>query len=263
MKTENIFHQLFDLRAYIDQDLLNAWLSFQPAALEWFSDLSKETTKEGLESSTARALSTGVRGEHGPVSLYDEWARRQVQRITTHQALLASLSTREGFEMWHRELADTLARHWRKRVEANNEALKHQEGDAFLPVCAELSIAHRYKMVDLFVRFQRTRASAHPELARACYEFGHIPLDRKSLAVLSEMVGGPALGKALSMGDVKTEKQYQTYQRYARAICAVSGGTPLLLDVFCWRSDVAKALYTKKPKVETRISRKRQANKRK
>jgi hypothetical protein len=72
---------------------------------------------------------------------------------------------------------------------------------------------------------------------------GHIPLDRKSLHVLSETFGGIALSGPFSMGDVHTEGAYRFYQMLARHVCAAAGGSPLLLDGFCWNHPDAHALY--------------------
>ncbi|NTX20256.1 hypothetical protein [Burkholderia cepacia] len=249
--------QLFDLGTYLDEEVLQAYTAYQPEALnKWTTE--KETSTLGLDGSTARAMRTGFRGEHGPVEIYNTWAREQLRHATECPELVAGLATREGFEQWHRNLTSTLVTHWRNRVTTNNAKLESDEGDEFIPVNPELSIAHRYKMVDLFVRYLRVKRTEHPDLARYCLEFGHIPLDRKSLAVISAAFSGISVGKNFSMGNVATESMYRTQQRLARAICERAGGTPLLLDVFSLKSKFADALYKKLPPAPSRKKKKRE-----
>lgn len=252
--------QLFDLRTYLDEEVLREYTAYQPKALEkWATE--KETSTLGLDGSTARAMSTGFRGEHGPIEIYNAWARKQLRHATESPGLVAGLGTREGFEEWHRYLVSTLVTQWRDRVTVNNVKLQSDEGDEFIPVNPELSVAHRYKMVDLFVRYLRVKGNEHPELARHCFEFGHIPLDRKSLAVISAAFSGISVGKSFSMGNVATEAMYLTQQRLARAICERAGGTPLLLDVFSLRSKFADALYKKLPAAPSRRRKKKKESK--
>lgn len=249
--------QLFDLRTYLDPVVLAEYSGFQAKAREWWDNPRNETSDMGLDQTTARAISTGVRGKRGPVAIYEAWATLQLARIADDAQLVTAVSTREGFEAWHRELVDSLVAHWRSRVEENNELLRHHEGDEFFPANPDLNIAHRYKMVDLFVRYLRVRGAAHPELARHCYAFGHIPLDLKSLAVISVAFSGIGVGNNFSMGDIISEAMYRTYQRLALAICEEAGGTPLLLDVFALNSLYAQRLYEKQPAPPTRKSMKR------
>ncbi|HDR9105983.1 TPA: hypothetical protein QDB04_002839 [Burkholderia vietnamiensis] len=255
--------QLFDLRDYVDQTLLDEYKAFQPEALRFWENPKNETSYLGLDRTTARAIDSGFKGERGPIAVYESWATMELIRVTETPALVKALSTREGFEAWHRALTDSLVVHWREKIDEHNELLLEAEGDAFFPVNRELNVAHRYKLVDLFVRYLRVKAEKHPELAHHCYEFGHIPLDRRSLAVISAAFSGIGVGDNFRMGDIVSEAMYRTYQKLARAIVALAGGTPLLLDVFALESKVAKRLHAKKTAVQTRKSIKRQRNKQK
>jgi hypothetical protein len=107
------------------------------------------------------------------------------------------------------------------------------------PVNPELSIAHRYKLVDLFVRWIGKNHHNLPELATAYRANGHLPLDRKSLHVLSETFGGIGLKGPFSMGNVHTEEAYQFYQQLVRLVCEEVGGFALLFDVFALHSAAA------------------------
>ncbi|KWA84147.1 hypothetical protein WL29_22550 [Burkholderia ubonensis] len=253
--------QLLDLRTYVDHEVLAAYSKYQAKALLWWSNPKNEKSYMGLDRTTARALDTGFQGARGPVAVYEAWAALQILRVTESPALVKSLSTREGFEAWHRDLTQSLAEYWRAKITEHNTLLQQVEGVEFFPVNPELNIAHRYKLVDLFVRYLRVKAATHPELAQHCREFGHIPLDRRSLAVISAIFSGIAVGQEFRMGNIVSEAMYRTYQRLALAIVELAGGTPLLLDVFALESPVAKKLYKKMPAVPTRKSIKRKQKK--
>lgn len=253
--------QLFDLRAYMDQTVLEAYKAYQAEALQFWQEPKNETAAMGLDRTTARAIDSGFRGDRGPIAVYESWVALQLLRATDSPTLVKSLSTREGFEAWHRELTESLVSHWRDRISEHNELLKEAEGEEFFPVNTELNIAHRYKLVDLFVRYLRVKGDEHPELAQHCYEFGHIPLDRRSLSVISAAFSGIGAGDDFRMGDIVSETMYRTYQRLALAIVELAGGTPLLLDVFALESTAAQNLHAKKAAVHTRKSMKRKRKK--
>lgn len=255
--------QLFDLRTYLDPHVLAGYQDYLPTAQAWWRDPARETSSLGLDNTTVRAMSTGIRGaEHGPIALYEAWAIVQFAKIANDARLHQSLATQEGFDVWHAALAESLVAHWRARVTENNARLREHEGDEHIPANPDLSIAHRYKMVDLFVKFLRVRGAGHPELARHCYAFGHIPLDRKSLAVISAAFSGMLVGAGdtFSMGDIVSEQMYRTCQRLARAICQEAGGTPLLLDVFAWHAPFAQRLYEGRPALPSRKAMTRAKN---
>lgn len=255
---------LFDLRTYLDTDVLAAYREYQPAAQAWWCDPTRETSSLGLDHTSARAMGTGIRGaERGPIALYETWATVQLARIAADTCLAQSLTTQEAFDAWHATLTASLVAHWHASVTENNILLREHEGDEHIPANPALNIAHRYKMVDLFVKYLRVKGSEHPELAQRCYEFGHIPLDLKSLAVLSAAFSGALVGAGdkFSMGDIVSEPMYRTCQRLARAICEEAGGTPLLLDVFAWHAPVAQRLYAKRPATPSRKAMTRARNK--
>ena len=67
-------------------------------------------------------------------------------------------------------------------------------------------------------------------LKKAALEFGHIPLDRKSLHVVSETLGGIGLEGPFSMGHIHTKAAYDFYQQLAGVIVAQAGGTSLRIS---------------------------------
>lgn len=218
------------LTAFLSDYWVAMYRGYLPTAQALWGDHSLETSQFGVESSTTRGIPTGSRGANGPQELYRGWARPQLAAMLSDTTLAARLDTQEAFDAWHADLAASLAAHWYAGTAGT------------IP----LSIAHRFKLLDLFVRWLRVQAPVAPSLAAICERFGHIPLDRKSLHILSETFSGIGLAGPFSMGDVHTEAAYRFYQLLAREVCAVAGGTPLLFDVFCWNHPDAHALYNAK-----------------
>lgn len=136
------------------------------------------------------------------------------------------------FDTLHAELTDSLCAHWQSNALAN-----------------PLSIAHRYKLVDLFVRWMAIKGwkpvkGTQGDLLHACCrDFGHIPLDRKSLHILSETFGGIGLSGPFSMGNIHTQRAYDFYQALARCVVSEAGGSPLLFDTFCWQHPDCQSVY--------------------
>jgi hypothetical protein len=219
------------LSAFLSDRWVALYRSYLPTAQVLWDDHSLETSQFGVESSTTRGIPTGSRGANGPQEMYRAWAGPQLAAMLNDSTLPARLDTQAAFDDWHASLAASLAVHW----------------DVGTAGAMPLSIAHRFKLLDLFVRWLRIQASRAPALAARCEQFGHIPLDRKSLHILSETFSGIGLAGPFSMGDVHTEAAYRFYQMLAREVCAVAGGSPLLFDVFCWNHPEAHALYNKKP----------------
>jgi len=236
----------FNLAACLNPVWVARYTQYQEAARQIWENKRMETTQFGVEQSTLRSISTGLDGpQHGPLSVYNEWAATQIGLLSKDRSRWPQLLEREAFELWHAELTQSLCAHWRARSLHIATLRSQSTGQPVEPVNADLSIAHRYKLVDLFVRWLRMKSEQAPVLAQACLANGHIPLDRKSLHVLSETFGGLGLRGPFSMGDVHTQGAYEFYQVLARAVCAQAGGSPLLFDVFAWNHPDAQALYAK------------------
>jgi hypothetical protein len=239
-------HLTVDLRPGLNPVWVTRYQEYLATASAWWADKRRETTQFGVEQSTLRTIPTGLDGpKHGPLCVYNEWAGQQLTKLSKTRERWVLLQQRDEFERWHAELTQSLCDHWRRRTHEVAEHRSREEGKQVDPVNAELSLAHRYKLVDLFVRWLRMKDGHAPELAAACLANGHIPLDRKSLHVLSETFGGIGLRGPFSMGDVHTEVAYQFYQALARGVCEEAGGTPLLFDVFSWNHPDAQELYKK------------------
>lgn len=216
-----------NFREFLAPGWTEHYRAYLPTARALWDNHALEKAEFGVESSTTRGIPTGRQGENGPQALYRTWARAALAVMLADSTLPDRLNSTAAFDAWHTGLAESLAAHW----------LAGTDGER------TLSLAHRYKLLDLFVRWLRVGAKTSPRLVAVCEQFGHIPLDRKSLHVLSETFGGIGLAGPFSMGNVHTEGAYRFYQGLARHACADAGGTPLLFDVFCWNHPQAHALY--------------------
>lgn len=266
-------HSDFDLRTYVDTEWLDRFVAFLPDALKWWRDRTKEPTAYGVDSSTVRAMSTGSGGKlraFGPLAVYEEWAECELIALglkgTPSVAANATanwtslrLHTTEGFDVWHQGLAQRLQAHWSTKLREIDKEVQ-QRGLKPGRVVSEgvgLRLAHKYKLVDLFVRFLRVFATTDSELGKAIVENAHIPLDMKSISVINATMGLPVLANQ-SMGNIQSELAYRNYQRLARAICEAANErtqehhdtvnertSPILLDVFAWQNPEAQSLYEK------------------
>lgn len=262
----------FDLRTYLDQEWLDRARAYMPMAIDEFYNPVGEKTRYGVESSTTRGMSLGgAEGaeEEGPLAAFEAWAEQEFVRLgldgagtkDEHRALWAEMNkSQSSFDAWHAGAVKRLCEHWKQRwlkIEAARLACGGEPRKAMTEADGSPRIAHKYKLVDLFVRRLRITAPRNSDLAQAVRNYGHIPLDRKSLALIGATVGHIIYGPSSSMGDIRTEQAYRTYQRLARVICSAIGGeaTPILFDFFVWNSPLAKEVYDKPKSSEIMVDR--------
>jgi len=267
----------FDVRSYIDLDWIARLISFLPQARAWWINPLNETTDFGVDPTTIRAIGTGSKKADptwGPLAAYNSWAKDRVAELGLSMGSCPAaevpgwaqldIESSDGFDAWHTHLANSLQEHWHDwlgKVQAASEhpILGWPERARTSTADGYLLVAHKYKLVDLFIRFLRVLAPAGSSLERGIVCNANIPLDMKSIAVINATFGGLSVAGGASMGNIKSELSYRTYQRLARAICFIAGDqfqrqnpesqgcagvSPVLFDVFVWQSSDAKALYT-------------------
>jgi len=273
----------------IDPSWLDDYCAFLPKAKHIWDNHVDElaTTNYGVESSTIRAIRSGARGSvQGPLAIYDRWAQTEhsglkvpdwqpggpAQRSALAQARFhettaywANLSaaamnahqshwrdmTIEDFEDQHMNLIANIKVSWDNEV----SAIHGQGTDAAKRF--SLSFAHTRKLVALFVRWSRVKVKPGSAMETKIRSYAHVPLDKKSLAVLAKTFRGRVPIERISthkyaMGDVKTPEDYETYQEMARLVArmAIKKGapaysSPILFDVFAWHHPRAQAAYAK------------------
>jgi len=177
--------------------------------LDW--DLREEDC--GIAGNTFRAY-TGW--ENSPSETYRNWAEKQNEEILKLSP--KSISSQEDFDTWHQKLAESLQRHWQKAEDGNR-----------------LSVAHKYKLIDLYIKWLTRYKHPEPELNAMLIQFGHCALDRQTLAKINEHLDGLLPIAKPSMGCIATENAYAFCQAIIRDYCNAAGGTPLLFDYYAWQ----------------------------
>lgn len=246
-------HESVELRCYLNKDWLQRYTQALPEAIRWWNKNDNAKSRFGLEKSTARAYSTGgTTKENGPVAVFNEWAEFQVDALQRDSDWRRTLATPQGFARAHAGFASSLADYWKARVadihEDGESGKRSSDKGNVRRVTRELSVGQKYKLVDLFVRYLWLARSDRSLDAQSNLPYGHAPLDRKSLHVLSATFGGILMAPEFRMGMVVTEEQYRYCQSLIRLVCAEAGGTPLLFDVFAWHNEAANQLYGAAPK---------------
>ncbi|WP_027779915.1 hypothetical protein [Paraburkholderia caledonica] len=223
-------------------------------------DIDTALHSYGVDASTIRAMPTGSDAVR-PMSIFSEWAREQDSAlgIATNGGgyTLSPTSTAKGlitdFASWHKQLASSMAAHWASRMKnVTAQERKNANGETYVrKQYKTLGVAHKYKLVDLYVRSLRLRVPHDSEVGRAIMQHANIPLDKKSIAVIEAILQMPK--RSTTMGDIKTEQQYQHYQKLAEDICQQiqlpSDAQPskLVFDTFAWHHPKAQAEYMKSP----------------
>jgi len=169
----------------------------------------------GVGANTFRAL--GVYGE-APSKVYQAWAKAVCDRLDPVE-LAKQISSRAGFERWHASLAVTLERRWRKAYPGR-----------------PLSVAHKYKLVDLFIKWLSRYDHGCTEFTNALVDHANCPLDSQALAKLNACLKHALPISSPRMGDIKTEQTYQFCQALVEGFAVSNGASKLLFDYYAWKS---------------------------
>ncbi|CAN0622930.1 conserved protein of unknown function [Burkholderia multivorans] len=214
----------------------------------------------GVDTSTIRAMPSGNDDISPLYDIFCEWAKTQDCSLgiestgdtNTPRVEGASISVdalTQDFNNWHHGLAESLSKYWSDKmqdVEAGTRINKDNE-EYQRKQTKELNTAHKYKLVDLYVRGLRLRVPHNSSIYNAVLENANIPLDKKSIAVIEAFLGNPP--RKTTMGDIKDEETYRMYQDHAKDICEqvrLTSGKPaskLVLDAFAWHNPEAQKLY--------------------
>jgi hypothetical protein len=151
-----------------------------------------------------------------PSRVYRAWAVSVSQTLNSSK-LAETLKTRESFLTWHETLGNSLDAHWFK-----------QQGGS-------LSFAHRYKLIDLFVKWLSSHNFGVPALTEALVLHANCALDSQTLSMLNECLSLALPISKPSMGDIHSRYTYDFCQDLIGEFASHHGGTRLLFDYFAWR----------------------------
>ncbi|MDZ7919569.1 hypothetical protein [Rhodoferax sp.] len=180
----------------------------QVAHLAWDS----HDESYGVGGNTFRAY-TGW--QSSPSRLFRNWACHTSQTIL--QTDPSSLDSMEAFEGWHQGLSCSLQQKW---METQGRGL---------------SVAHKYKLIDLYIKWLTQHSLPDPALGIQFVRFGHCALDRQTLAKINAHLSGALPLAKPTMGLIATEETYSLCQAVVREYCVVAGGAPVLFDYFAWQ----------------------------
>ncbi len=185
------------------------WINSESIAQsKWNADHSTY----GVGANTFRAF-TGYQNK--PSVQYRAWARNQSKSLSG-EALLKATSSRQDFDAWHQELAQSLRRTW-QRTQSK-----------------PLSVPHKYKLVDLYVKWLTRHAFTPPSVTEGLLNHAHCALDSRILNTINKCLSSALPLNAASMGHIATEEIYAFCQQVIREYCLAIGGTPILFDYYAW-----------------------------
>ncbi|MGA1805177.1 hypothetical protein [Rhizobium sp. HT1-10] len=158
----------------------------------------------GISGNTFR----GFRKHKKPSDQYRAWAPqayRYLAEIPEQRFDLAAI---------HEYLTNDLGGHWANGVK-------------------QISIAHRFKIVDLFLLHMCRCAQLGGVKRRLIVASANPPLDKFTLIGLATLVPGLVVGN-LAMGAIEDIGQYKALQRVMEQITGQAGLPRLYFDVWCW-----------------------------
>ncbi|VAW77598.1 hypothetical protein MNBD_GAMMA14-1284 [hydrothermal vent metagenome] len=127
------------------------------------------------------------------------------------------IESREGFLEWHEFLLASLERRWR-----------YYEGG--VP-----DLAHRLKLVDLFIKWLSGYDFGEPRFIEALEHNAHCALDSQTLHKMNICYSNALPIARPSMGNIANMRSYLLCQDLIDRFATRFGGTRLLFDYFAWR----------------------------
>lgn len=168
-----------------------------------------ETSLYGIAGNTFRAF----RGFVAPSATYRTWAARVTQDVMENTPVI---NTQIDFSAWHQQLFESLQGHWTNHYE-------------MIP-----SIAHSYKMIDLYIKWLYSCNACPEQLSVALESYAHCALDSKILEKLNEALSYALPVISPSMRNVINSNTYVFCQSLIRDFSNHFGGTSLLFDFYAW-----------------------------
>ena len=175
--------------------------------------ISNRSPGYGVAGNTFRAY----RGwENHPSDIYNGWAEKITESLEP-QKLARQIMSRNGFNQWHATLLASLERRWR-----------YYEGS--IP-----ALAHRLKLVDLFIKWLSSHDFGEPKIITALERNAHCALDSQILRKMNKCYSNALPFDNPTMGSISNIRAYLLCQELIERFSIHFGGTRLLFDYFAWR----------------------------
>lgn len=173
----------------------------------------ERTSTFGVAGNTFRAY-RGFRIR--PSIVFKGWARSVTRDIISSKKI--ALADQRSFDIWHEELYNGLGELWYK-----------QQGKS-------LSLAHTYKLIDLYLKWMLLNESCPSFLADAIYKYGYCALDSQILIRMNECMSKALPIKNPTMGSIINQNTYDFCQGIIKDFTQMYRGTRILFDLYAWKS---------------------------
>lgn len=173
----------------------------------------EKTSTYGVSGNTFRAF-TGYKLP--PSKVYREWASKQTRLIFSNPSIY--FNSQLEFDEWHNNKFESLKNYWLER-----------QGK-------ELSFAHTYKAIDLFVKWLCSNSNCSEKLSNSFLQYGYCALDSQILHKLNLCLSGALPIRKPTMGDITNKYTYDFCQSLIKDFTEYYGGTRLLFDYYAWKS---------------------------
>src|SRR5207253_9779116 len=110
------------------------------------------------------------------------------------------LRNSRDFERFHLDLTKSLAKHWKAKCRK------------------DLSLAHRYKLIDLWIKWLCTLDFGSPTMNAKLLEYGHVPIDSRVFEAIDRLYCGIFVVSGRSMGHIRSGAAYRFWQEIVRSI---------------------------------------------
>ncbi|MDO8444626.1 MAG: hypothetical protein Q7T53_00735 [Deltaproteobacteria bacterium] len=149
-----------------------------------------------------------------PSEVFREWAQNKTRELFQEDEL--EFSTQSSFDLWHTELFKSIKEYWESKQER------------------DLSFAHTYKLIDLYLKWLLSNSNCPEKLANSILNFGYCALDSKILSMLNKCLSGALPIRNPTMGDIANQNTYDFCQALIKGFAEKHGGTRILFDFYAW-----------------------------
>lgn len=197
----------------------------QERVLEFSQKLPGLRSNIGVRNFATRGEDYGVSGNtlrayrgyvHTPSRLYRTWAKATTEGLS-FEDLEEKVNTRDGYLKWHASMAESLIGHWQKYESK------------------PLPIAHKYKLVDLYVKWLSCYDVGQPGFLHNLVAHANCALDSQTLKKLNECYSYALPLSKPSMGLIQSEAAYSFCQDLIGFFASECGGSRLMFDFFAWK----------------------------
>ena len=201
--------------SYIDRRAAEAFRKAVPQLKDHLGKrpFGKRDDRYGVAGNTLRAIRCRSRR---PSLTFRQWAERTCNTLAAEK-LAEHVRSQDAFDCWHAALVKSLQAHWRR-----------QEGTS-------LSVAHRYKLIDLFVKWLALHDFGDPRIIDGLTRHSNCALDSQVLEKLNHCLSYALPIRNPTMGDVSHESTYRFCQGLISEFAQQCGGTRLLFDIYAWK----------------------------